>query len=331
MAKFSSSKTHFLITGGAGFIGSHLAKTLLDHGHEVTVIDNLSTGKIENIQPLLKNPLFHFHQEDIFHENILHSLIQNTEATFHLAAAVGVKLIMEDTLRTIQTNIRGTEVVMEAALKYSKPVYLASTSEVYGKCEEESFSEDQNLTLGPTSKNRWAYAASKMVDEFLALAYFREKKLPVIVFRFFNTVGPRQSAQYGMVVPRFIKQALDGVPLTIYDDGQQSRCFCDVDDVVRAMMALVSCPQAVGEVFNIGSNELICIEDLAKKVLKIVTAEFRPSSSTLKNIPYSEVYAEGFEDIRHRQPDISKIKKWVGWEPKTPLDEILRKIIKSFL
>ncbi len=331
MAKSSSSKTHFLITGGAGFIGSHLAKSLLEHGHEVTVIDNLSTGKIENIEALLKNSLFHFHQEDIFHENILDSLIQNTDATFHLAAAVGVKLIMEDTLRTIQTNIRGTEVVMEAALKYSKPVYLASTSEVYGKCEEALFSEDQNLTLGPTSKNRWAYAASKMVDEFLALAYFREKKLPVIIFRFFNTVGPRQSAQYGMVVPRFIKQALEGIPLTVYDDGQQSRCFCDVDDVVRAMIALVSCPEAVGEIFNIGSNELVCIEDLAKKVLKIVNTEFRPSSSTLKNIPYSEVYAEGFEDIRHRQPNISKIKKFVGWEPKIPLDEILRKIIKSLL
>jgi len=328
--KSSNSKnSHFLITGGAGFIGSHLSRKLLELGNEVTVIDNLSTGKIENIQSLLQNPLFHFHQEDIFNEKILDQLVQKCDRVFHLAAAVGVKLIMEDTLRTIQTNISGTEVVMQSAFKHLKPVYLASTSEVYGKCSQTFFKEDQDLTLGPTSKNRWAYAASKMIDEFLALAYFREKKLPVIIFRFFNTVGPRQSAQYGMVVPRFIKQALEGSPLTVYGDGQQSRCFCDVEDVVRAMIALVNSPEAIGEVFNIGSNQLITIENLAKKVLAILKDEFTASGSLLKNIPYSEVYAEGFEDIRQRQPDISKIAKFVGWKPEISLDEILRKIIKS--
>lgn len=326
-----SRRNHILITGGAGFIGSHLSDALLKRGDEVSVIDNLNTGKIENIQILLQNPLFHFHQETIFNSNILENLVQKSDKIFHLAAAVGVKLIMENTLSTIQTNIHGTEVVMKTALKHRKPVYLASTSEVYGKSEELPFKENQNLVLGPTHRNRWAYAASKIVDEFLALAYYRENKLPVIIFRFFNTVGTRQSAQYGMVVPRFLKQALNGEALTVYGDGQQSRCFCDVEDAVRAMIKLSECPAAVGEVFNIGSTDSITIENLAKKVSNLIGSEFKRSVASIQKIPYHEVYEEGFEDIRHRKPDISKVEKLIQWKPEVSLDETLRRIVKNLI
>lgn len=326
-----SSKSRILVTGGAGFIGSHLCASLLQEGHEVSVIDNLSTGKIENIEALRLNPHFHFHQESIFNAAFLEKLVENNDKIFHLAAAVGVKLIMEDTLGTIQTNIRGTEVILEAALKYKKPVFIASTSEVYGKSEQLPFSEENNLVLGSTSRNRWAYAASKIVDEFLALAYYREKKLPVIIFRFFNTVGTRQSAQYGMVLPRFIKQALKNEPLTVYDDGQQSRCFCDVEDAVRAIITLSETPEALGQIFNIGSTHSITIEKLALKVLEIIQNEFNHPVPSIKKIPYHEVYEEGFEDIRHRQPDISKIKELISWNPQVSLDETIRRIVKSLL
>lgn len=331
MSKKSLKYNRILVTGGAGFIGSHLCEALLTQGHLVTAIDNLSTGKIENIQHLMQNPHFHFHQDSILNHTLLDSLTENSDLVFHLAAAVGVKLIMEDTIHTIEANILGTEGVLKTALKYRRPVLIASTSEVYGKSKQIPFNEDQDIVLGPTSKNRWAYAASKMVDEFLALAYHREKNLPVTVFRLFNTIGTRQSAQYGMVVPRFIKQALKGENLSIYGDGQQSRCFCDVEDAVKAILGLAECSEAIGGVFNIGSPHSIRIEALAQKVLELVKNEFKRPIPSFTRIPYHEVYGEGFEDIRHRQPDISKIEKQIGWKPELPLDESLRRIVKNLL
>lgn len=324
-SKLASSRV--LVTGGAGFIGSHLCDRLLRQGCQVTVLDDLSTGKRENIQPLIEQGGFSFHEGSIFDAPLLEGLLESCDLVFHLAAAVGVKLILEDTLGTLRTNILGTESILSAAHKRGVPVYLASTSEVYGKSEKLPFSESDDLTLGATEKNRWAYAASKIVDEFAALAYFRERGLPVSIFRFFNTVGPRQSGQYGMVVPRFIQQALRGEDLTIYGDGQQSRCFCDVQDAIDAMLGLADTPAAFGQVFNIGSTHAVTIEGLARQILQLLEREFQKSLSSIIHIPYKEAYSEGFEDIRHRRPNISKLQALTGWKPQLPLEETLRRII----
>ena len=270
--KRSSMPTRILITGGMGFVGSHLAETLLDQGYQVTVVDNLSTGRFENIQRSVGHPNFHFAIEDITNEVVLDRLVSKSDLIFHLAAAVGVKLIINDPVRTVETNVLGTEAVLQAAVRYRCKVLIASTSEVYGKSQLIPFTEDDDVLLGATTRSRWSYAASKMVDEFLGLAYFRQKGLPVVVFRLFNTIGPRQTGQYGMVVPRFVQQALRGERLTVYGDGQQSRCFTDVRDVVGALISLADCPRAVGQVFNIGTNHEITILDLARQVLQLVDA-----------------------------------------------------------
>lgn len=320
-----------LITGGAGFIGSHLVQKLLEQNFFVSVIDNLSTGRRENISPCLENPKFQFCHDSIFNYPLLDSLVAKADLVFHLAAAVGVKLIVEDPIRTIETNILGTEAVLQSSLKHRKKILIASTSEVYGKSEQIPFSEENDLVLGSTTKSRWAYAASKMIDEFLALAYFKHKELPVVLMRFFNTIGPRQSAQYGMVVPRFVQQAIRNEKLTVYGDGEQTRCFCDVEDVVEAMMKLMEPDRVIGEVFNIGSNEEISVNELARKVIHLVdpTKSQEEIEQQISHLPYQEVYPEGFEEIRTRRPDIQKIREFVGWKSKTSLEETLRKIIKS--
>src|SRR5687767_4406815 len=274
-----------LITGGAGFVGSHLCEALLDRGDEVYVLDDLSTGSIDNISHLKPNPKFHYTIDTVTNEPLLAELIDRCDTVVHLAAAVGVKLIVESPVRTIETNVHGTEVVLKVANKKKKKVLIASTSEVYGKSAKVPFSEDDDLVLGPTSKHRWAYACSKMIDEFLALAYWKERKLPVIIVRLFNTVGPRQTGQYGMVIPTLVRQALAGHPLTVFGDGTQSRSFTYVGDVVRAMVALINEPRAVGQVFNIGNGTEITIGELATKV-KAMTA----SSSTIVRIPYDQAY-----------------------------------------
>ena len=335
---------HMLITGGAGFIGSHLAEALLKQGHHVTAIDNLSTGRFENIRHLVKEwprsstrPSFRFAIDSIVNETVLDRLASECDIIFHLAAAVGVKLIVEKPVHTIETNVMGTEAVLKAALRYRAKVLIASTSEVYGKGNNIPFREDDDVVLGPTSRSRWAYASSKMVDEFLALAYYREKKLPVIVGRLFNTVGPRQTGRYGMVIPRFVHQALHGEPLTVYGDGQQARCFCDVADVVQAIIRLAGCAEAIGQVFNVGSTEEVTILDLARKVLTLVdntvggskAKKRRDLDSHIIFVPYEEAYETGFEDMRRRVPDINKIKAVIGWKPKISLDVILRNIFRS--
>ena len=313
-----------LITGGAGFVGSHLAETLLERGDEVFVIDDLSTGSIDNIAHLKTHPKFHYTIDTITNEPVLAELIDRCDTVVHLAAAVGVKLIVEAPVRTIETNVHGTEVVLKLANKKKKLVLIASTSEVYGKSASVPFREDADLVLGPTSKHRWAYACSKMIDEFLALAYWKERKLPVIVVRLFNTVGPRQTGQYGMVVPNFVRQALAGEPITVFGDGAQSRSFTYVGDVVRAMVALINEPKAVGQVFNIGNGAEISIGDLAAKI-KSMTA----SRSPIVTIPYDQAYEAGFEDMPRRVPDISKIRALVGYEPTVHLDDILTRVIES--
>ncbi len=317
----SSSPQRVLITGGAGFIGSHLAEALIEAGKEVTVLDNLSTGRFENIEHLVGRPRFHFAIDTITNEVVLDRLASECQVIVHLAAAVGVQLIVERPVHTIETNVMGTEAVLQAAARYRAKVLIASTSEVYGKGVRVPFSEDDDVVLGPTNKSRWAYAASKMVDEFLALAYHREKDLPVVIARLFNTVGPRQRGRYGMVIPRFVEQALRGEPITVYGDGLQSRCFCDVSDVVRAFMGLIEHPQAVGRVFNVGSTEEITILDLARRV-KAVTG----SASPIEFIPYDQAYAPGFEDMRRRVPDTGRIRALLGWEPRVSLDEILARV-----
>lgn len=335
---------HMLITGGAGFIGSHLAEALLKQGHHVTAIDNLSTGRLENIQHLVKGwprsgnrPSFRLAIDSIVNETVLDRLASQCDIIFHLAAAVGVKLIVENPVHTIETNVMGTEAVLKAALRYRAKVLIASTSEVYGKGNNIPFREDDDVVLGPTCRSRWAYASSKMVDEFLALAYYREKKLPVIICRLFNTVGPRQTGRYGMVIPRFVHQALHGEPLTVYGDGQQARCFCDVADVVPAIIRLAGCPEAIGQVFNVGSTEEITILDLARKVLRLIdntigsskTKKRRDLDRCIIFVPYEEAYETGFEDMHRRVPDINKIKAAIGWKPKISLDRTLRNIIQS--
>jgi len=313
-----------LITGGAGFVGSHLAEALLERGDSVAVLDDLSTGSIDNIAHLKSHPRFSYTIDTVANEPLVAEMIDQCDTVVHLAAAVGVKLIVEAPVRTIETNVHGTEVVLKMASKKKRLVLVASTSEVYGKSASVPFREDADLVLGPTSKHRWAYACSKMIDEFLALAYWKERKLPVIVVRLFNTVGPRQTGQYGMVVPSLVKQALDGKPITVFGDGTQSRSFTYVGDVVRAMVALINEPRAVGQVFNIGNGEEISIGDLAARI-----KDLTGSTSEIVKIPYDQAYEAGFEDMPRRVPDISKIRSLIGYEPTVHLDEILTRVIAS--
>jgi UDP-glucose 4-epimerase len=312
-----------LITGGAGFIGSHLAERLLDDGHEVIVLDNLSTGSIGNIAHLKGRPAFSYTIDSVTNEPLLAELIDGCDVVFHLAAAVGVKLIVEQPVHTIETNVHGTEVVLKHANKKKKLVVIASTSEVYGKSTDVPFREAADLVLGPSAKHRWAYACSKLIDEFLALAYWKEKKLPVVIVRLFNTVGPRQTGQYGMVLPTFVGQALAGQPITVFGDGTQSRSFTYVGDVVDALVKLAQDKRAVGEVFNIGNMGEVTIADLAARV-KTMTG----SCSPIHYIPYDQAYEAGFEDMPRRVPDISKIREFVGYEPKLGLEEIIRSVIE---
>ncbi|HYG79659.1 MAG TPA: GDP-mannose 4,6-dehydratase [Pyrinomonadaceae bacterium] len=311
-----------LITGGAGFIGSHLADAYLQRGDEVYAIDDLSTGSIENIQHLKANPRFHYTIDSVHNQPVVAELVDQCDVIFHLAAAVGVKLIVESPVRTIETNVRGTEVVLSLANKKKKKVLIASTSEVYGLSDQVPFREDGNLVMGATTKGRWSYACSKAIDEFLALAYWREKKLPTVIVRLFNTVGPRQTGQYGMVIPTFVKQALAGRPITVYGDGKQTRCFGYVGDVVGALVKLMDHPQSVGQVFNIGSNEEVTILGLAERVKELTGSE-----SEIVFVPYDEAYEEGFEDMPRRVPDISKINSLVGFRPEMSLDGILQSVI----
>src|SRR6188768_1752487 len=314
-----------LITGGAGFIGSHLAERLLEEGHEVCVLDNLSTGSIENIAHLKGRPRFTYVVDSVTNEPLLAELIDGCDVVFHLAAAVGVKLIVERPVHTIETNVHGTEVVLKHANKKRKLVFLASTSEVYGKSSDVPFRENADLVLGPSEKHRWAYACSKAIDEFLALAYWKERKLPIVIVRFFNTVGPRQTGQYGMVIPNFVRQALAGQPITVHGDGSQTRSFCHVRDVVGALLRLMDEPRAVGEVFNVGNSQEISIMALAERV-RALTA----SRSPIVTIPYDQAYESGFEDMPRRVPDLTKIHGLVGYEPRTDLDAILADVIDDF-
>ena len=311
-----------LITGGAGFVGSHLAETLLGGGWMVKVIDDLSTGSIDNISHLKEQPGFSYVLDSVMHRSLMLELVDRADVVFHLAAAVGVRLIVEEPVRTIETNIKATELVLELCAKKDKPVLLTSTSEVYGKQTQTPFHEDQDLLLGPTSKARWCYAASKIIDEFLAQAYFKEKGLPTIVVRLFNTIGPRQTGQYGMVVPRFVKQALLGEPITVYGDGEQCRSFTWVKDVVGAMAKLIEHPEAYGQIFNIGHTKEISVYNLAA-LIKEVTK----STSEIVFLPYEEVYEAGFEDMPRRLPDISKIQRLIGYQPTRDLLEMLESII----
>jgi UDP-glucose 4-epimerase len=311
-----------LITGGAGFVGSHLAEALLERGDEVFVLDNLSTGSIDNINHLKPHPKFHYTIDTVANEPLLAEMIDRCDTVVHLAAAVGVKLIVEQPVHTIETNVHGTEVVLKHAAKKKKLVLIASTSEVYGKSVDVPFGENADLVLGPSSKHRWAYACSKLIDEFLALAYWKERKLPVIIVRLFNTVGPRQTGQYGMVIPKFVRQALASQPITVFGDGTQSRSFTYVGDVVRAVVALIDTPAAVGQVFNIGNGQEISINALAEKVRALTG-----STSEIVRIPYEQAYEAGFEDMPRRVPDISKISGLIGYAPTVDLDEILTRVI----
>jgi UDP-glucose 4-epimerase len=312
-----------LITGGAGFIGSHLAERLLELNHDVAVIDDLSTGSIENIAHLKRVPRFSYVVDSVTNESLLAEMIDGSDVVFHLAAAVGVKLIVERPVHTIETNVHGTEVVLKHANKKRKLVIIASTSEVYGKSTDVPFRENADLVLGPSEKHRWAYACSKLIDEFLALAYWKEKKLPIVVARLFNTVGPRQTGQYGMVLPTFVRQALAGEPITVFGDGTQSRSFTYVGDVVDALVALASEPRAVGEVFNIGNRGEISIHHLAERVKALAG-----SQSPIRLIPYDQAYEAGFEDMPRRVPDISKLNALIGYEPKVALEEIIRRVVE---
>lgn len=314
-----------LITGGAGFIGSHLSDAYLERGDEVYVLDDLSTGSIENIVHLKGNPRFHYTIDTVHNQPVVAELVDQCDVVFHLAAAVGVKLIVESPVRTIETNVHGTEVVLAQANKKKKKVLIASTSEVYGLSTQIPFREDGNLVMGATTKGRWSYACSKAIDEFLALAYWREKKLPTIVVRLFNTVGPRQTGQYGMVIPTFVKQALAGRPITVYGDGKQSRCFGYVGDIVGALVRLMDHPESVGEVFNIGSNEEVTILELAERI-----KELTKSKSEIVFMPYDEAYEEGFEDMPRRIPDVSKINALVGFQSTIKLDGILEKVVAYY-
>jgi UDP-glucose 4-epimerase len=322
--------THALITGGAGFIGSHLAEALLARAQKVTIIDDLSTGRFENIAHLVDNPNFRFAIDTITNEAVLDRLASECNVIYHLAAAVGVRLIVEEPVHTIKTNIMGTEAVLRVARRYRAKTLIASTSEVYGKSNQVPFSEDDDVVLGPTFRSRWSYAATKMVDEFLGLAYYQEQGLPVVFFRLFNTVGPRQIGRYGMVIPRFVQQALNGETLTIYADGKMTRCFMHVHDAVRAILSLADAPEAIGQVFNVGATDEISILDLARTVLSVVDgSDELPSTqdARLQFIPYEQAYTEGFEDMRRRVPDITKIQELTDWQPRYDLRKILQDVI----
>lgn len=314
-----------LITGGSGFIGSHLADHYLSRGDEVSIIDDLSTGSIENIAHLKSNPRFHYTIDTVQNTPLVAELADACDIIVHLAAAVGVKLIVESPVRTIETNVRGTEVLLSVANKKKKRILIASTSEVYGLSTDVPFREDGNLVMGATTKGRWSYACSKAIDEFLALAYWREKKLPTTVVRLFNTVGPRQTGQYGMVIPTFVKQALSGRPITVYGSGEQTRCFGYVGDVVKALVALMDHPDAIGNVYNIGSSEEISINALAERV-----RDLAGSQSEIVRIPYDEAYEEGFEDMPRRVPDTTKIRNLIGFRADTTLDTILKEVIAYY-
>ncbi len=314
-----------LITGGAGFIGSHLSDALLAGGDEVLVLDNLSTGSIDNISHLKGRPGFEYFIDSVNNEPLLAELIDRSDVVFHFAAAVGVKLIVEQPVYTIETNVHGTEVVLKHANKKKKLVVIASTSEVYGKSEDVPFREDSDLVMGPTPKHRWAYACSKAIDEFLALAYWKERKLPVIIVRFFNTVGPRQTGQYGMVIPNFVRQALAGEPITVFGDGKQSRSFTHVADVVDALLKLVNEPKAIGEVINVGNTQEVTILELAERV-----RELSASKSPIKFIPYDQAYESGFEDMPRRVPALAKVEALIGYKTQHRLDDILIQVIDYF-
>jgi UDP-glucose 4-epimerase len=315
----------YLITGGAGFIGSHLAERLLHRGDHVVLLDNLSTGSVENIRHLKANDRMSYHFDDIENRQLVAELVDDADVVVHLAAAVGVKLIVESPVRTIETNVNGTQMILEAAYKKRKLVLTASTSEVYGKNTNVPFHEDADLVLGATTKGRWSYAASKALDEFLALSYWKEKRLPVIVVRLFNTVGPRQTGRYGMVLPNFVKSALDQAPIQVYGNGKQSRCFCDVRDTVEGLIRLMDTDKSIGEVVNVGNTEEVSIEELAKLV-KQRTA----SSSAIEFIPYDKAYEPGFEDMMRRVPCVDKLHALTGFRPQTPLNEIIDRVSSFF-
>jgi len=314
---------NYLITGGAGFIGSHLAEALVNRGREVAVIDDLSTGSIRNIEHLKANRNFQYVLDTVMNRAVLTEMVDRADVIMHLAAAVGVRLIVESPVRTIETNIKGTELVLELASKKKKKVIIASTSEVYGKASKVPFCEDDDLVMGATDKGRWSYACSKMIDEFLALAYWKEKQVPTVVVRLFNTVGPRQTGQYGMVVPRFIGQALRGEPITVYGDGSQRRCFTWVGDVVQALMELSEHRGAIGGIFNLGNTEEVAILELAERA-KGLTG----STSPIVFVPYEQAYATGFEDMPRRVPSIEKARRLIGYRPTLGLDGILKSVIE---
>lgn len=315
----------YLITGGAGFIGSHLAERLLARGDRVVLLDNLSTGSMDNIRHLKASGQMEYHLDNIENLQLLAELVDDADIIVHLAAAVGVKLIVESPVRTIETNVNGTQRILEAACKKRKLVLTASTSEVYGKNTNVPFREDNDLVLGPTTKGRWSYAASKALDEFLALSYWKEKKLPVIVVRLFNTVGPRQTGRYGMVLPNFVKQALDNEPIRVYGNGQQSRCFCDVRDTVEGLIRLMDTDRSIGEVVNVGNTEEVSIEGLAQLV-----KERTGSTSSIEFIPYDQAYEPGFEDMMRRVPSVDKLHALTGFRPQTSLNEIIDRVTTFF-
>lgn len=314
----------YLVTGGCGFIGSHLCERLLHAGHEVTVIDDLSTGRFENIEAFHQHAGFKLIVGSVLEESLTEPLIRDCEAVFHLASAVGVKLIMEQPVQTISTIFQGTDVVLKLAARYRKRVLLTSTSEVYGKSDNVPFHEDGDRLEGPTSKHRWAYACAKALDEFLALAHWKQSRLPVVVVRLFNTVGPRQAAQYGMVIPNFVRKALANEPISVFGDGQQSRCFCHVADVVEALAELIECPAAHGKVVNVGSTEEVTIRGLADRIRTLTD-----SKSEIRLVPYATAYGEGFEDMQRRIPALDRVRELIGWSPRKTLDDILRDCVSD--
>lgn len=314
-----------LITGGAGFIGSHLAERLLADGHQVAIIDNLSTGSLDNIESFKDNANFHYTIGSILNRELLDKLMDGVDQVYHLAAAVGVKYIIENPLLSLKTNIVGTDNVLELANKHKAKVLITSTSEIYGKSDQVPFKEEDDRLLGSTHISRWGYSCSKAIDEFMALAYFREKRLPVVIVRCFNTVGPRQTGQYGMVLPKFIKAALLDQPLVVYGSGKQTRCFADVSDVTGAFVKLMSTPECVGEIFNVGTTESISIDDLARKVKSICR-----SKSRIDYMSYEEAFEEGFEDMMNRKPSLDKISKFIGYDPKYSLDDIIKRMIEYY-
>ena len=314
-----------LITGGAGFIGSHLAEKLLEEGNEVRIVDNLSTGRLDNIEHLKGNGSFRYKIGSILNRDLMEKMMDGVQQVYHLAAAVGVKYIIENPLLSLKTNIGGTDSILELANKHKAKVLITSTSEIYGKNEKVPFSEEDDRILGSTQISRWGYSDSKAIDEFMALAYFREKRLPVVIVRLFNTVGPRQTGQYGMVLPKFIKSALLDQPLVVYGSGKQTRCFADVADVVGALIKLMNTPKCEGEIFNVGTTEAISIEDLAKKVRQMCK-----SKSRIEYMSYEDAFEEGFEDMMNRMPNLNKVKEYIGYEPNFNLDAIIKRMLEHY-